>query len=561
MTVPWKKRRPLNLRKKVAFFLLPLPLLAATEMRPDCRVDGVCDVAFPKVPGATVETRRLDGGFAWRLRFSDAAARIVTNEVWRFDFGADLRCWPVARAQSAYAPKRLSSIGGDRRMKPSRHGAYANWYPGSAEGPLVVEGPGWVAALGDAGVIDYARLRFTGGGRTGCVATRLEGAAHVPSTRFTPWRYIHVAKDCVALANAQRRFLDALNEPSRLADTSWIRPGKVMRVARLTTQDGFATVDFAARNGLQYVEVDAGWYGPEQTGDPLKPSVDPRRAVKGAAFDLQAIIDRARSKGLGVILYVNWRPLLKARDAILDRLVAMGASGVKYGFVDVGSQMNRIQVVAAIEAAAKRRLVVDIHDEFRLTGIQRTFPHVLTVEGICGNEEMPSAAHNAALPFTRYLDGPGDYTFCWGERRVKNTLAHQLALPLLYDSGLQFLYWYQTPAMVDERNPALAFWRELPVAFDETRWLQGRIGECAVVARRRGDTWFLAGINAGKMRTFRVPLDFAGKGRLTVRLFRDAEAANTRFDAPVRTETQERTASESLEVTAAANGGFAAIIE
>ena len=530
------------------------------------RVAGVCDVGFPEVgAGATVETRTLDGGFAWRIRYDGTAPRTVADEVWCFDFGSDCRCWPVARAQGEYVPLRLSDLGRapDRsvRLQNGKPRGYVTWHPGTAEGPLVVEGEGWVAALGDAGVLDYARLRFAAGDRPGRVLTRLEGVVEVPPSRVTPWRYIHVAKDCVELANTQRRFLEALNEPSRLSETDWVRPGKVMRVAPLTTQTGLETVDFAVRNGLQYVEVDAGWYGPEETGDPLRPVIDPRRAVKGRPFDLAAIIAHARDKGIGVILYVNWRPLVKARDAILDRLVEMGVSGVKYGFVDVGDQRSRSAVVAAIEAAAKRRLVVDIHDEFRLTGIQRTYPNVLTVEGICGNEEMPTAAHNAALPFTRFLDGPGDYTFCWGDSRVKNTLSHQLALPCLYDSGLHFLYWYQSPNGVNERDPALEFWRRLPVTFDETRWLQGRIGESAVVARRRGTTWFVAGINAGKKREFRVPLDFAGRTSLSVRVFCDADPDDTRFNAPVRVETKVFAAGEPLTVTVAPNGGFAALIE
>lgn len=532
------------------------------------RIDGVCSVGLPDVGGlASVETRRMDGGYAWRIRYAGTAPRTVTNEVWRFDFGENFRCWPVVRAQGEYVPRRLSDLGRipDKLAKRSREKrmpkGFVSWHPGTSEGPLVVEGDGWVAALGEAGVYDYARLRFTGGGQVGRVQTRLEAVTQVPASRMTPWRYIHVAKDCVELANTHRRFMEALVEPSRLADTGWIRPGKAMRVARLTTRDGLATVDFAVRNRLQYVEVDAGWYGPEETGDPLEPKIDPRRAVKGEPFDLPKVIAAAHAKGVGVILYVNWRPLMRARNAILDRLAEMGADGIKFGFVDVGNQASRREVIAAIEAAAARRLVVDIHDEFLLTGIQRTYPHVLTVEGVCGNEEMPPAAHNAALPFTRFLDGPGDYTFCWGDPRVKNTLSHQLALPCLYDSGLQFLYWYQTPDRVDESNPALEFWRKLPVAFDETRWLQGRIGEFAVVARRCGTRWFVAGINSGERRQFVLPLDFVGRAKFSARIFRDADPDDRRFNAPIRVETRSFAAGDKLTVTAAANGGFSVLIE
>ena len=134
------------------------------------------------------------------------------------------------------------------------------------------------------------RRRFARGPRCGTVRAFLENPATVQAPCATPWRYIHVAKDAVALANAQPAVMDALNAPSRVADTSWIKPGKVIRVARLTTKDGKDCVDFVKRNGLQYIEIDAGWYGPEQKGNPLKPALDPRRAVKGESFDLQAIL-------------------------------------------------------------------------------------------------------------------------------------------------------------------------------------------------------------------------------------------------------------------------------
>lgn len=203
-----------------------------------------------------------------------------------------------------------------------------------------------------------------------------------------------------------------------------------------------------------------------------------------AALGDAGVIDYATRKGVGVILYVNRDPLKKNRDAILDLLASWGVKGIKYGFLHVGDQSWRKWATEAIETAAKRKLMVDIHDEYRLTGIQKTYPNVMTVEGICGNEEMPNAAHDCALPFTRFLDGPSDYTPCWNQARVKNTLAHQLALPCVYTSGWQFLFWYSRPEQINEKDPALDFWREIPCAFDETRFLQGKIGEYAVSARR-----------------------------------------------------------------------------
>ena len=529
--------------------------------------EKVCEVTPPELPqGAVLETTNVASAVAWRIRYEGVGERTIENEEWVFDFGDDLRCWPVSHAQGEYVPKTLSTID----MMAPRPGFapvaagigemhnYATSYPGTAESPLVVEGSGFVAAIGDAGCLDFARVRFASGKKKGQVKTVLEGAAKVTAPHATPWRYIHVAKDPVALANAQSAVMDALNEPSRIADTSWIKPGKVLRVARLDTATGKAAVDFAVRNNLQYVELDCGWYGQEHIGDPLKPGLAPERVARGDKFDLFEILAYAKGKDVGVILYVNREPLKKNRDAILDALVAWGVKGVKYGFVNVGNQKWRKWVTDAIAAAAERKLLVDIHDEYRLTGIQKTYPNVMTVEGICGNEEMPTAAHDCALSFTRFLDGPGDYTPCWTVNRIKNTLAHQLAMPCVYTSGWQFLFWYQRPDQIDEKNPALDFWREIPTVFDETRFLKGEIGKFAIVARRVGDKWFIGGLNADEKRTFDIPLDFVGKGPFKVRLFRDANPDDARSCAPVAAETLN---ASSITVTCASNGGFAAIVE
>ncbi len=530
--------------------------------------EKVCDVTPPALPqGARIETTNLENAAAWRIRFDGVGERRITDEGWVFDFGADLRCWPVSHAQGEYVPKTLSTIS---QMAPRPDFApvaagigemhnYATHFPGTAESPLVVEGPGFVAAIGDAGCLDYARIRFASGEKPGTVKTVLEGETFVKVPYVTPWRYIHVAKDAAALANAQPALMDALNAPSRIADTSWIKPGKVLRVAKLDTDCGKAAVDFVKRNNMQYIELDCGWYGQEHIGDPLKPGLAPERVAKGEKFDLFEILRYAKEKDVGVILYVNREPLKKNRDAILDQLVKWGVKGVKYGFVNVGNQEWRKWVTDAIAAAADRELLVDIHDEYRLTGIQKTYPNVMTVEGICGNEEMPNAAHDCALPFTRFLDGPGDYTPCWNNGRVKNTLAHQLALPCVYTSGWQFLFWYSRPDQIPEKDPALDFWRELPASFDETRFLQGEIGKFAVVARRKGHTWYVAGINGLERRAFTMDTSFLGAGEWKCRLFRDDDPAIESGLGKVTVESVP--VAPTMKVEAAARGGFAAIFE
>jgi len=552
--------------------------------------EKVCEVTPPAlVEGASLETTNLCGGVAWRIRYDGIGERTVENEEWIFDFGSDLRCWPVSHAQGEYVPKTLSTIGEIKPMPDNfrseyegRGRNYSTIIPGTAESPLVVEGEGWVAVMGDVCADDYARTRFASGAKVGTVKTLLEGSATVNLPYTTPWRYIHVEKNASALAQAHDGFVKALCGPSMIDDTSWIKRGKALRVSKLTTDESKACADFAARNGFAYIELDSGWYGDERACDPLKDGLAPEKIARGERLDVPDVIAYAKAKGIGVILYLNREPLKKNAEAIFDRMVEWGVAGVKLGFVNVGLQKWRKLTVDWIKMCADRKLMVDVHDEFRPAGLQNVYPNILTAEGIHGNEEMPVARHNAALVYTRFLDGPGDYTPCWKVGRVKNTLAHQLAMPCVYTSGWQFLFWYQRPSQIDEKNPALDFWREIPCDFDETRFVDGKIGEYAIVARRAGSKWFVGCLNANEKRDFTLSLDFVRshpssdrlrgslrsgdtfpvpRSPLKIRLFRDADPANDKPLAPIEIEELSLSAKDSIKISAASNGGWAAIVE
>ena len=154
--------------------------------------------------------------------------------------------------------------------------------------------------------------------------------------------------------------------------------------------------------------------------------------------------------------------------------------------------------------------MVNVHDDWRPTGEQRTWPNLLTAEGIRGNEEMPDATHNTVLPFTRYIAGAADYTICYYDKRIKTTHAHQLALAAIYYSPLQTLYWYDKPAMSKD-EPELSFWDNIPVSWDETRILQGAPGEYITTARRKGQEWYVGTITNNEARSLSVDCSFLPK--------------------------------------------------
>ncbi len=372
----------------------------------------------------------------------------------------------------------------------------------------------------------------------------------------SPWRVVMVA-DSPGKLLEQNYIILNLNDPCALSDTSWIKPGKVIREGTLTTAGGKACVDFCVQRGLQFIEFDAGWYGPEfdPHSDAREVRLDPKRNPDPHALDLPAVIDYANSKGVGVILYVNHVALERQLDEILPLYRKWGVKGLKFGFVNVGSQRWTRWLHEAIRKAAENHLMVDIHDEFRNTGYQRTYPNLMTVEGIGGNEEFPTAVHNATLPFTRFLTGPADYTFCWYSPKLQRTHAHQLAISTIFFSPWQFLYWYDRPAMY-RGEPELDYWKQLPTTWDETRVLVGGIGRAVCVARRKGEVWYMGAI-CPAAEPLEIPLKFLDpRTKYNATIFSDGHPEDPK-SKDVRIDVRPVNAATVLRMDIPANGGEA----
>ncbi|HEY4149344.1 MAG TPA: glycoside hydrolase family 97 catalytic domain-containing protein, partial [Chitinophagaceae bacterium] len=221
----------------------------------------------------------------------------------------------------------------------------------------------------------------------------------------------------------------------------------------------------------------------------------------------------------------------------------------------VGSHRWTTWLEKTIQQAAASHIMVDIHDDWRPTGEQRTWPNLMTAEGVRGNEEMPDATHNTILPFTRYLAGPADYTICYFDKRIKTTHAHQLALAAIYYSPIQTLFWYDKPAVYDN-EPELEFWEKIPTSWDETKALNGTPGEYITTARRSKNDWFVGCISNNEARSLKLSLDFLPRGKkYSATLYSD--------DATVATKTKVKLthldvdASTVLDIKLVASGGEA----
>ena len=355
----------------------------------------------------------------------------VSREQTEFRFTEDHEAWAVYSAQGVYERTNLSRI---------KRGV---------ERPLVIRGgDGLYLAVAEARLVDYARMKLAPlDGAENALLSELSSTAVCRLPFQSPWRVLMVADSAGDLLENNDIILN-LNDPCALEDTSWIRPGKVIREVTLTTAGGKACVDFAASHGIQYVEFDAGWYGHEYDNrtDATTVTVDPKRSP--GPLDLLEVIRYAEPRGIGIILYVNRRALEKQLDDILPLFQQWGIRGVKYGFVNVGSQLWTAWLHAAVRKAAKHKLMVDVHDEYRPTGYSRTYPNLMTQEGIGGDETSPTNEQTLTILFTRMLAGAGDNTICYYDSRVDRNASHayQLAKAVCLYSPWQFIYWYDRPA-------------------------------------------------------------------------------------------------------------------
>ena len=477
--------------------------------------------------------RAYDEGIAFRYHFPETANSLflhITGEQTSFTFPDGTVAWYEEWAQGPYEKRPLAG----------------EWF--ESERPLLLQLPdGTYIALLEAAMRDYTRGKFKLA-KDNVLQVAMYDCADIISPYDTPWRVIMAGERAVDLINHKDLVLN-LNAERAEGDWSWVKPGKTFRSGKLTKEAIFKSIDYCKQFGFDYVELDAGWYGPEG-----KVSSDARKVVETRDFTMPEVCAYAKSKGIGVWVYVNQRALYQQLDELLPLYREWGISGIKFGFVHIGNQQWSTWLHDAIAQCAKYHIMVDIHDEYRPTGLSRTYPNLLTQEGIRGNEEMPDADHNTLLPFTRYLCGPADYTLCYFNSRIKNTKGHQLAMAAVYYSPLQFYFWYDNP-FVDKGEAELQFWKDCPTVFDESIALDGEPGKYIIQARRAGQDWYVGCMTNTEGRTVTVPTDFLPKGKYSVTIYNDDPTLNTRTN--VSTSTKTIKAGAPLQLKLQPSGGAA----
>ncbi|MFD1255433.1 glycoside hydrolase family 97 catalytic domain-containing protein [Mucilaginibacter terrae] len=423
-----------------------------------------------------VEIRVFNGSAAFRYRLNNADTLTILKETTGFNFSKPQTIFRYEQ-ESVFRPTALSSLAD------------------SCDFPTTLKSALGYISIAEANNINYnkAVLRKGEAGDALKMAFFKDKVVNATPYFITPWRTVSFATTAIGLLKYNDLLLKLCDVKYSAAQNNWIKPGKIFR-SNLTDNDARLSIDFAVAHNFQYVLFDAGWYGSE-----FRTTSNPKVFIP--AINIPQVITYAKKKNIGVFLYVNYVGLKAHLDSILPLYKKWGVTGLKFGFVDGLTQNGLSWLNQALDKTYKAGFLVNIHDNYKPTGLSRTYPNLLTQEGIRGNEHGGSALHNVTLPFTRFLAGPGDFTIGYlnSSRALSARYAklgfdvskgHQLALSVIFFSPLQTLLWYGKPE--DYKNEKeLEFFTKVPTVWDETQALQGQIGENIAIARRNGDSWYM----------------------------------------------------------------------
>jgi len=558
----------------------------------------------------TIEVRAYDDGAAYRLVSTNPKASIVVDETAEFCFADD---YP------AFVPYVNDNRGGERYCY-----SFESYYDEQklsqmfsdslAITPLAICLPGGMKAIVmDAGVENYPGMFLKSGKRKENTlvaefarypleqaiggfdrlnlvpAKRGDFIAKLSGRQTLPWRAVVITERDADILNCD--MAQRLAPACRIADTSWIRPGKVAwdwwnntNITGVDFQSGMNTdtylyyIDFAANNQLEYIIIDEGWSGKESLMEQLNPEID-----------LKRLIAYGQQKGVGIILWSSWRNLIgndptgdiAQTDAVMKHYKDMGIKGFKVDFFDRDDQQAIASAYRIAECAAKNQLCLDLHG-LKPFGIQRAYPNIFNFEGVKGLENSKweprvgdGPLHNqprydVTAPYLRMLAGPMDYTPGAMTNAMRNnffgnndnpmsqgTRVHQMAMYTTFEAPLQMLA--DSPTKYMQNQECTDFIAQIPTTFDETVALDGRLGEYTVVARRKGDTWYVAAMTDWTPRYLTIDLNFLGSGQHEASIFVDGVNAMKEASDYKHT-VQTVTASDKLKIHLSSGGGWTAII-
>ncbi|MBR5160881.1 MAG: glycoside hydrolase family 97 protein, partial [Thermoguttaceae bacterium] len=493
--------------------------------------------------------------FRYEILLKKEQTYVVEEDLTQYSFPADFDVWTSNQGRFYTDQQQFFVKGKLSQIKEDAFDAC----------PVVVETPEFCAAITEAALVDWAGAQFASAklGST-TLKTRLSprkdknGCVVVTKSTPSPWRVVLLGKTPVDLVNNSGAVLN-LNPRCQIEDTSWIKPGASAwdwwsnGNKGMNTQTTIDRVDMAAEMGWKYMTIDDPWYCSWKMKNRIGCDIDTLQST--SAVDMPAIIAHAKEKGVGIFLWVESQDLqLCGVEKTFEQYEKWGVAGCKIDHMNADDQETVNWINNTLALAAKYHLMVNFHGIYKPTGIERTYPNLVTVEAVRGNEMGKSStdsAHTATLPFTRYLCGFGDYTpggmlnrqpEKYSKTRptqVVGTRAHELALCVLYDSPITTLC--DTPEHY--RGAAgVEILRNLPTVWDETTALDGAIGEFFVQTRRIDSVYYAAAITDANARQYKLNLSFLAPGK--------TYSALIVKDVPDSAKDAEKAAVETIDVTA-----------
>jgi alpha-glucosidase len=527
----------------------------------------------------TIEARAYNGGVAFRYVLPAQPRAIgelrLRQEATEFHFSTDANTWALALPnyrssyESEYVSLPVSALA-------NQGGVASHFLVGL---PLLAHVPGtaWVAVLeanleGNAGMyLTNPSGSWEGRSLTALLSPQFE-RPEMATTGWLPyhsaWRVVLVADDPGRLMESN--LLTSLNPPSAIHDTSWIHPGKASwdwwngdpgpdGKPAFTTENMKRYIDFSAENGFPYFMLDAGWS-----------SIEDITKMRGPV-DVPELVRYGATKNVKVWIWLYSTSVMRQMKEAFALYEKWGVAGLKIDFINRDDQEGIQFYYDVAREAAAHHLMVDFHGASKPWGIERTYPNVMSYEGVIGMEQSragrrDSPVSRTVLPFTRMLAGPVDYTPGGFNNVTEDGFIARDTSPMVMGTRAQHLALYvvfQTPfQMVSDSpqayrdQPGFQFIKDVPVVWDETRVISGSVGEMVTIARRQGKDWYLGSITNWTGRELQIPLGFLGSGRFEAEIYADAADSDTQ---PTHLTISKKAVSsaETLTVPLAKGGGCA----
>jgi len=564
---------------KLNDIIRPVVANKRSEIKDNC---NILTISFNS--GFSLQFRAYDDGVAYRFETSFKDDITVKDEVSEFVFPEGSHSWyPLESSFMSHNERTFIYSSLDTIAK--KH---------LASLPTLFQVNGVDVLVTESDIEDYPGMWLIGGGsgkisgiwskypdtekltrdRDLFVTSTKDYIAKTKGTRTFPWRAFVIAQNDVKLIESDLVY--KLAPPNKIEDTKWIKPGHVAwdwwNANNLYGVDFRAGInndtykyyiDFASKNGIEYVILDEGWY---PLGNVL---------VSVPGINVPELCKYAESKHVGIILWVVWKSFWDKIDEAIALYEKWGVKGVKVDFMQRDDQKVVNFYLEAARKTAEHHLLIDFHGAYKPDGLGRTWPNALTREGVKGMEndkwsKEVTPEHDVTLPFTRMIAGPMDYTpgalvnmdkanFTPNFTRPESqgTRAHQVALYVIYESPLQMLA--DSPSNYMKEQETTDFIVKIPVVWDDILGIDGKVGEYLLLARRSGKDWFVGALTDWTARDMDLDLSFLPAGKYSMDIFQDGINAD-RYAGDYKHLKSTVKSGDKMKIHLAPGGGWAARI-